>query len=137
MVLPLWAFAASVVWLAVGAFMMQVMVQGAWGVIPVHLNELSPDEARGTFPGFVYQLGNLIASVNATLAGRHRRSLWWRLWLRACAGRRHGRSRDRHPRRARHEAKGVVFGAGGTGPEANSPPQGRPYDIKVTTPVTG
>jgi MFS transporter, SHS family, lactate transporter len=42
-------------------------VQGAWGVIPAHLNELSPDEARGTFPGFVYQLGNLIASVNATL----------------------------------------------------------------------
>jgi SHS family lactate transporter-like MFS transporter len=46
---------------------MQVMVQGAWGVVPVHLNELSPDEARGTFPGFTYQLGNLIASVNATL----------------------------------------------------------------------
>ena len=66
-VLPLWAFASSAVWLAVGAFLMQVMVQGAWGVIPVHLNELSPDEARGTFPGFVYQLGNLIASVNATL----------------------------------------------------------------------
>jgi SHS family lactate transporter-like MFS transporter len=66
-VLPLWAFAASAVWLAVGAFLMQVAVQGAWGVIPVHLNELSPDEARGTFPGFVYQLGNLIASVNATL----------------------------------------------------------------------
>jgi MFS transporter, SHS family, lactate transporter len=66
-VLPLWAFAASAVWLAVGAFLMQVMVQGAWGIIPVHLNELSPGEARGTFPGFVYQLGNLIASVNATL----------------------------------------------------------------------
>jgi len=66
-VLPLWAFAASIVWLAAGAFLMQVTVQGAWGVIPVHLNELSPDDARGTFPGFVYQLGNLIASVNATL----------------------------------------------------------------------
>jgi len=66
-VLPLWAFSTSAVWLAVGAFLMQVMVQGAWGVIPVHLNELSPDDARGTFPGFVYQLGNLIASVNATL----------------------------------------------------------------------
>jgi len=66
-VLPLWAFATSAVWLAVGAFLMQVTVQGAWGVIPVHLNELSPDGARGTFPGFVYQLGNLIASVNATL----------------------------------------------------------------------
>jgi SHS family lactate transporter-like MFS transporter len=66
-VLPLWAFATTVVWLAVGAFLMQILVQGAWGVIPVHLNELSPDEARGTFPGFTYQLGNLIASVNATM----------------------------------------------------------------------
>src|SRR5271163_1780555 len=66
-VVPLWAFSTSAVWLAVGAFLMQVMVQGAWGVIPVHLNELSPDDARGTFPGFVYQLGNLIASINATL----------------------------------------------------------------------
>ncbi len=49
------------------AFLMQFMVQGAWGVIPVHLNELSPDEARGTFPGLVYQLGNLLASANATI----------------------------------------------------------------------
>jgi SHS family lactate transporter-like MFS transporter len=55
------------VWLAIGAFPMQVMVQGAWGVIPAHLNELSPDDARGTFSGFVYQLGNPIAPVNATL----------------------------------------------------------------------
>jgi SHS family lactate transporter-like MFS transporter len=67
LVLPIWAFSTTAVWLAVGAFLMQVTVQGAWGVIPVHLNELSPDEARGTFPGVVYQLGNLIASVNATL----------------------------------------------------------------------
>jgi MFS transporter, SHS family, lactate transporter len=66
-ILPLWAFSTSAAWLALGAFLMQVMVQGAWGVIPVHLNELSPDDARGTFPGFVYQIGNLIASVNATL----------------------------------------------------------------------
>ncbi len=66
-VLPLWAFSTTAVWLAIGAFFMQVMVQGAWGVVPVHLNELSPDDARGTFPGFVYQLGNLIASVNAPL----------------------------------------------------------------------
>lgn len=66
-VMPLWAFSASAVWLAFGAFLMQLMVQGAWGVIPVHLNELSPDAARGTFPGVVYQLGNLIASVNSTL----------------------------------------------------------------------
>jgi MFS transporter, SHS family, lactate transporter len=66
-VLPLWAFSTTAIWLAIGAFLMQVMVQGAWGIIPAHLNELSPDDARGTFPGFVYQLGNLIASVNATL----------------------------------------------------------------------
>jgi SHS family lactate transporter-like MFS transporter len=66
-VLPLWAFSDSAVLLATGAFLMQVAVQGAWGVIPVHLNELSPGEARGTFPGFVYQLGNLLASANATI----------------------------------------------------------------------
>jgi SHS family lactate transporter-like MFS transporter len=53
--------------IAIGAFLMQLVVQGAWGVIPVHPNELSPDEARGTFPGFVYQLGNLLASANATI----------------------------------------------------------------------
>jgi len=52
-VLPLWALSADPVLLALGAFLMQVAVQGAWGVIPVHLNELSPHEARGTFPGFV------------------------------------------------------------------------------------
>jgi MFS transporter, SHS family, lactate transporter len=46
---------------------MQFMVQGAWGVIPAHLNELSPAEIRGTFPGLVYQLGNFIASANAPL----------------------------------------------------------------------
>jgi MFS transporter, SHS family, lactate transporter len=67
LVLPLWAFSTGPVLLTFGAFLMQFMVQGAWGIIPVHLNELSPDSARGTFPGFVYQLGNLLASVNATL----------------------------------------------------------------------
>jgi MFS transporter, SHS family, lactate transporter len=66
-VIPLWAFSDSPALLAIGAFLMQFTVQGAWGVVPVHLNELSPDTARGTFPGFVYQLGNLLASVNATL----------------------------------------------------------------------
>ncbi|HEY1607946.1 MAG TPA: MFS transporter [Paraburkholderia sp.] len=66
-VLPLWAFSTGPVLLAVGAFLMQISVQGAWGVIPVHLNEISPDEIRATFPGLVYQLGNLFASVNATL----------------------------------------------------------------------
>jgi MFS transporter, SHS family, lactate transporter len=65
--IPLWAFSESPVMLAIGAFLMQFAVQGAWGIVPVHLNELSPDTARGTFPGFVYQLGNLLASVNAPL----------------------------------------------------------------------
>jgi MFS transporter, SHS family, lactate transporter len=69
LIIPLWAYADSVVPLAIGAFLLQVMVQGAWGVIPAHLNELSPEEARGTFPGFVYQLGNFIASTNAPLQG--------------------------------------------------------------------
>ncbi len=48
--------------IATGAFLLQFMVQGAWGVIPVHLNELSPTDLRGTFPGFAYQLGNLFAA---------------------------------------------------------------------------
>ncbi|HEX8725322.1 MAG TPA: MFS transporter [Gemmatimonadaceae bacterium] len=64
---PLWSLASGAVVLAVGAFLMQVAVQGAWGVIPVHLNELSPNEVRGTFPGFAYQLGNFLASANATI----------------------------------------------------------------------
>lgn len=66
-VAPLWAYGHTPVLLALGAFLMQFFVQGAWGVVPAHLNELSPDEVRGTFPGFAYQLGNLLASGNATL----------------------------------------------------------------------
>jgi SHS family lactate transporter-like MFS transporter len=66
-VLPFWAFGSSPLILGVGAFLMQLSVQGTWGVIPVHLNELSPAEARGTFPGFCYQLGNLLAAVNLNL----------------------------------------------------------------------
>jgi SHS family lactate transporter-like MFS transporter len=66
-IIPFWAFAATPLLLGVGAFFMQLAVQGAWGVVPAHLNELSPEEARGTFPGFAYQIGNLIAAGNATL----------------------------------------------------------------------
>ena len=62
-----WSHGTTPVAIAVAAFLMQVAVQGAWGVVPVHLNELSPAEIRGTFPGFVYQLGNFIASFNAPL----------------------------------------------------------------------
>ena len=64
-VIPLWAFSSTPILLALGAFLIQVAVQGAWGIVPVHLNELSPAMARGLFPGFAYQLGNLIASRNA------------------------------------------------------------------------
>ena len=66
-VLPFWAYSTTAAALAIAAFAMQFMVQGAWGVVPVHLNELSPEGMRATFPGTVYQLGNLLASFNATL----------------------------------------------------------------------
>jgi SHS family lactate transporter-like MFS transporter len=62
LVIPLWAFSHGMALLAAGAFLMQFMVQGAWGVIPAHLNELAPDDARGAFPGYAYQVGNLLAS---------------------------------------------------------------------------
>ncbi len=67
--IPLWVFAPSVALLAVGAFVLQFFVQGAWGVIPIHLNELSPGEVRGTFPGFTYQLGNFISAGAAQIEG--------------------------------------------------------------------
>jgi SHS family lactate transporter-like MFS transporter len=63
--LYLWAFASTPALLALGAFIMQVAVQGAWGVVPAHLNELSPSAARATIPAFVYQAGNFLASYNA------------------------------------------------------------------------
>jgi SHS family lactate transporter-like MFS transporter len=66
-VIPLFAFAATPLLLGLGAFLVQVAVQGAWGIVPVHLNELSPPMARSLFPGFAYQLGNLIASRNAPI----------------------------------------------------------------------
>lgn len=68
--IPLWAFSKSIPLLGVGGFLMQFMVQGAWGVIPAHLNELSPPAVRGTFPGLAYQLGNLLSSKNAVLQAR-------------------------------------------------------------------
>lgn len=66
-IIPLWAYSNSGAYLALGAFLIQFMVQGAYGVIPAHLNELSPPGARGTFPGLVFQLGNLIAAGNAVI----------------------------------------------------------------------
>jgi SHS family lactate transporter-like MFS transporter len=69
---PLWAYAPSLTLLIVGAFLIQFMVQGAWGVIPAHLSELSPNSVRGFLPGFAYQCGVLLAGsvayVEAILA---------------------------------------------------------------------
>jgi SHS family lactate transporter-like MFS transporter len=69
-VIPLWAFSHSVPMLVAGGFLMQFMVQGAWGIIPAHLNELSPPAVRGTFPGFTYQLGNLLSSRNVVIQAK-------------------------------------------------------------------
>jgi SHS family lactate transporter-like MFS transporter len=66
-VIPFWAFGSSLLTLAAGAFLMQVGVQGAWGIIPAHLNELSPDAIRGLVPGFSYQLGILLAAPTNTI----------------------------------------------------------------------
>ncbi|HEY5224426.1 MAG TPA: MFS transporter [Microbacteriaceae bacterium] len=65
--IPLWAFASGSIALGIGAFLMQFMVQGAWGVIPAYLNELVPEGTRAVLPGFVYQLGNVLAAPNATI----------------------------------------------------------------------
>ncbi len=71
-VIPLWAFSGSIAALAAGAFAMQFAVQGAWGIVPAHLNEISPPHLRGSFPGTVYQIGNLLsagaAQIEATIA---------------------------------------------------------------------
>jgi SHS family lactate transporter-like MFS transporter len=73
-VIPLWAYAPSLPLLVIGAFVMQFLVQGAWGVIPAHLSELSPDAVRGSMPGFAYQCGVLVASsvtyIEAVYAAR-------------------------------------------------------------------
>jgi SHS family lactate transporter-like MFS transporter len=80
-VIPLWAFSGSLTALVVGAFVMQMGVQGAWGVIPVHLNEMSADAARGLMPGLAYQLGILFASPTNSVefALHHRFGYQWAL----------------------------------------------------------
>jgi SHS family lactate transporter-like MFS transporter len=74
LMIPIWAFSPTTAILIGGAFLMQFMVQGAWGVIPAHLSELSPDSVRGFLPGFAYQCGVLLSSsialIQATLAER-------------------------------------------------------------------
>jgi MFS transporter, SHS family, lactate transporter len=73
-VIPLWALSPSLVVLLMGGFLMQFMVQGAWGIIPAHLSELSPDSVRGFLPGFAYQCGVLLAGsvayIQAIFAAR-------------------------------------------------------------------
>lgn len=92
--IPLWAWSHTVVLMAIGGFLMQFMVQGAWGVVPVHLNELSPGPVRAIFPGLTYQLGNLITSYNGHLqaavattyfAGRFSPMLTWTVVIMAVA----------------------------------------------------
>lgn len=74
-IVPLFAWSSSAGWLALGAFLMQIVVQGAWGVIPAHLTEMSPDTIRGFYPGVTYQLGNCLAAFNLpiqeSLAANH------------------------------------------------------------------
>ena len=62
--MPLFAFSHTAALLCLGSFLMQVVVQGAWGVIPAHLTEMSPDAIRGFYPGVTYQLGNVFAAMN-------------------------------------------------------------------------
>jgi SHS family lactate transporter-like MFS transporter len=68
--IPFWVFAPNLPLILVGGFLMQFMVQGAWGVVPAHINELSPDQLRGFFPGLAYQFGVLIASGSAYFEAR-------------------------------------------------------------------
>ena len=63
-IVPIFAYSHTAGLLCLGSFLMQIMVQGAWGVIPAHLTELSPDEIRGFYPGVTYQLGNCLAAFN-------------------------------------------------------------------------
>jgi len=81
LVMPAWAFGGTLVILALGAFVMQMGVQGAWGIIPVHLNELSPHAVRGLLPGFTYQIGILLAASTPTVefALRDRLGYAWAL----------------------------------------------------------
>lgn len=69
-VVPLWMWSHSLVMLGLGGFLMQFMVQGAWGIVPAHLNELSPSSLRALMPGLAYQMGNLISSRNGVLQAK-------------------------------------------------------------------
>jgi MFS transporter, SHS family, lactate transporter len=85
LMIPAWAFAPSLPVLIIGGFFMQFMVQGAWGVIPAHITELSPDSVRGFLPGFAYQCGvaiaGMVAVIEAAFAARF--SYTWAMALTA------------------------------------------------------
>jgi SHS family lactate transporter-like MFS transporter len=87
LVIPLWAFGGTLVVLAIGAFLMQMGVQGAWGIIPVHLNELAPDSVRGLMPGLAYQLGIFVAAPTSNIEDflRNRFGYSWALAGFECA----------------------------------------------------
>lgn len=69
-IVPLFAYSRTAAMLCLGSFLMQVFVQGGWGVIPAHLTEMSPDAIRGVYPGVTYQLGNLLAAFNLPIQER-------------------------------------------------------------------
>lgn len=69
-IVPLFAYSRTAAMLCLGSFLMQVFVQGAWGVIPAHLTEMSPDAIRGVYPGVTYQLGNLLTAFNLPIQER-------------------------------------------------------------------
>lgn len=69
-IVPLFAYSRTAAMLCLGSFLMQVFVQGAWGVIPAHLTEMSPDAIRGVYPDVTYQLGNLLAAFNLPIQER-------------------------------------------------------------------
>ena len=76
-VVPMWAYAKSLVVLWIGGFLIQFMVQGAWGIVPAHISELSPDSVRGFLPGFAYQCGALIAGIAPSVQARLARQAGW------------------------------------------------------------
>lgn len=80
-IIPLWVLPSSWGALVAGGFLMQFCVQGAWGVIPIHLNELSPPQFRASFPGISYQIGNMISSPMAQIASIISESWHIRVWI--------------------------------------------------------